>query len=261
MREAVGAVLDLRAPGPSGLSRAIKWSFGVHLAVAVGVLAWQVFMARAADRATEMTISLAGPAGPPTGGLNALGGRQVDVATPPPKKPDPIPPVAIKPDDVTVPVKSVTKPPPATRPAPVPQSSVVVPLAAGRQVTTGSSVVETGSRGESTGLAQGGGAGPQVDPKFKFCCMDYLALMTAELNRNVNWAQQTHGTVIVKFEIRSDGSIDLNSVTVGCPRECRSSGNPVLDFDAQRAVRSARLPALPKAYTETSLIVYLTVPY
>jgi len=85
--------------------------------------------------------------------------------------------------------------------------------------------------------------------------------MTAELNRNVNWAQQTHGTVIVKFEIRRDGSIDLNSVTVSCPRECRSSGNPVLDFDAQRAVRSARLPELPKAYTETSLIVYLTVPY
>jgi TonB family protein len=256
MREAVGAVLDLRAPGPTGLSRAITWSLGVHLGVAATVLVWQAFLAHAADRSTQMTISLSGPVGPATGGLTPLGGRQVDQATPATRRPDPIPPVATKPDEMTTPTKSTTKPPPAKRDAAVAQSSVVSPPATGRQVATGSSVVETGARGESTGLAQGGGTGAKVDPDFEFCCQDYLKAMDTEISSRVHWKQESRGTVIVKFHIRSDGTIDLTSVKVD-----RTSGSTMLDIDAQSAIRNARLPPLPREYKGTSLIVYLTVPY
>lgn len=255
MKEAVTTVLEGRAPGPSGLSRVIKWSFAVHVGVAVTVLVWQAFLAHAADRSTDMTISLAGPVGPATGGLTPLGGRQIDVATPQPRRPDPIPPTPSKPDDVAAPTKPTTKPPPK-RDAPVAQSSVVSPPSTGRQVATGSSVVETGARGESTGLAQGGGTGAKVDPEFEFCCKDYLRTMEAEISGRVHWKQESRGTVVVKFEILADGTINLTSVKVD-----KSSNNAILDVDAQSAIRSARLPPLPKEYKGTSLNVILTVPY
>jgi hypothetical protein len=255
MREDVGAVLDARTPGPGGLSRAVKWSFGVHLCVAISVLAWQAYLAHAADRSTEMTISLAGPVGPATGGLTPIGGRQVDVATPPPRRPDPIPPAATKPDEVATPVKSTTKPPPKRDT--VAQSSVVGPPATGRQVATGSSVVETGARGESSGLAQGGGTGAvTVDPDFEFCCKDYLNTMRDEISGRAHWVQESHGTTIIKFEVRRDGTINLATIKVD-----PSSGVSVLDFDAQSAVRNARLPPLPKEYKLNSLNVILEFRY
>jgi TonB family protein len=257
MREAVSAVLELRAPSPAGLSRLVKWSFGVHLGMAAGVIAWQAVMTHFTRDETVMTISLSGASGPATGGLTALGGRQVDEATPAPKRPEPIPAAASKPNEMTVPTKSTTKPPPKPQTAP-PVSSVVTPPSTGRQIATGSSVVETGTRGTGAGLAQGGGAAqqPRVDPKFQFCCSEYLGTMQAEITKQVDWKQDIHGTTVIKFEVLSNGSIPIASVQVD-----KTSNNQQLDIEAQRAVRATRLPPLPAAYTGTSLTVYVTIPF
>jgi TonB family protein len=257
MREAVSAVLELRAPGPAGLSRLVKWSFGLHLGAAAAVIAWQAALTHFSDDATVMTISLSGASGPASGGLTALGGRQVDEVKPEPKRPEPIAAVATKPDEMTVPAKSTAKPPPVRRDAPASTSSVVTPSATGRQVATGTSTVETGTHGMGTGLAQGGGgAVARVDPKFEFCCKDYLGMMRGEISTQVTWKQESHGTTIIRFEVLSNGSIPIESVRVE-----RSSNTPYLDIEARRAVLAAHLPPLPKAYTQTSLIVYVTIPF
>src|SRR6476660_8500600 len=91
MREAVSAVLDVRAPQPGGLSKLISWSFAIHLTVAGAVLLWQAWLSRSAEDDKVMTISLAGSPGPATGGATPLGGKQVDQVAPEPKRVEPAP--------------------------------------------------------------------------------------------------------------------------------------------------------------------------
>jgi TonB family protein len=256
VREAVGAVLDVRAPQPGGLSRLVSWSFAIHLTVAAAVLLWQAWLMRSAQDDKVMTISLAGAPGPPTGGATPLGGKQVDQVAPEPKRPEPAPVVEPPKTQMSLPSKpTVTKPPVVTK-DPGPQtSSVVQRPPAASQVSTGSSVIDTGVRGTGAGLAQGGGGGSQVDPEFLFCCPTYLTQMEDAIRKNITWSIG-QGTVAVRFVVAQDGTIALGTIKIDM-----SSGVTTVDNDAIFAIRKTQLPPLPKEYNHPSLTVKLTIKY
>jgi protein TonB len=126
----------------------------------------------------------------------------------------------------------------------------------GAEVRTGSAVAETGARGEGFGLSTGGGpgSGSTLDVA-DFCCPDYLVTMVERIRRTWNQQAETAGLVIVKFTIERDGK--LTSISMD-----RSSGNPILDGAAQRAVIITRqLPPLPAAFPNPTLGVRLTFEY
>ena len=98
------------------------------------------------------------------------------------------------------------------------------------------------------------GTGGQVNVG-DFCCPDYLGMMLQRIRQNWN-ARAGHSAVTtMKFTIERDGSIsDV--------RLLRSSGNPMLDFLAERATLAVRqLPPLPEAYPHSSLTVSLDFQY
>jgi hypothetical protein len=132
-----------------------------------------------------MTITLgAGSEGPATGGLTAIGGRPVQVQTPPdePPKREAIRPPAAKVPEMTVPAPNAR--PTKTKAAPAPIVKQAPDEARGRtptrgaQVTEGSAVAETRARGQGFGLSSGGGAGSGVTLDVAdFCCPDYIVQM------------------------------------------------------------------------------------
>ena len=253
----VSTVLDTRATIPPGLPHLLKWSFAVHLTLAAIVLGWQAWTAHVAETSRPMTINLSGAVGPTTSGLTPLGGRQVDQATPEPKRPTPIPAVVPKPEDSSVTTTKAPAKPATPKAASAPPSSVVSTPATGRQVATGSSVVETGSRGEGSGLAQGAGGahGAVSDPEFEKCCREYLNTLETQVTQRVNWKQDAHGNVVIRFVIQKDGSIPLSSIQV------EQKASNLLNLDAQNAIRTTKLPPLPAAYAGQQLTVHLTIPY
>jgi len=254
MTESVSSILDLRAPTPTGLSRLISWSFAVHFLLAVAVLIWQGWLTRPSDDKVMM-ISLSGSFGPPTSGLTPIGGKQVDQVAPEPKRPEPTPVASAPKSEITLPTKPTAKAPPKTES--VAQTSSVVKPATGTQVAAGSSVIDTGARGESTGLSQGGGAGSvDVDPEFKFCCEAYLGAMVEAIQKNIDLKIGQHGVVVIKFEVARDGTIARDSIRVE-----KSSNIPTLDTEAQYGVRNTKLRPLPAEYKPNILIVSLNVRF
>jgi outer membrane biosynthesis protein TonB len=121
--------------------------------------------------------------------------------------------------------------------------------------------VDTGARGQGTGLTFGGGGTGGVTNLDNFCCKEYLDALLAIINGN--WRSQqpdARGTTILKFTIRRDGTIDLGTIEIE-----RSSGSRLLDRVAQGALvesndRLRNLP-LPARYTEPVLTVHLQFPY
>jgi TonB family protein len=99
----------------------------------------------------------------------------------------------------------------------------------------------------------GGGTGGETN-LANFCCPEYIALLTARIDQNWQKAQPQRGTTVIRFSILRDGSIaDLQVVT--------PSGSPLLDRASQRALMTAKLPALPAQYKSERLTVNLTFPY
>src|SRR5262249_47356880 len=161
---------------------------------------------------TVMTITLGGGTpGPVNGGMTAIGGRPIQSETPieAPKRPEPIRPPAASTPEMTLP-----KPGRQTRAS---TSSVkdAPPDARGRtparggQTSPGSTVAETGVRGQGFGLSTGGGAGGtgvRLDVG-NFCCPDYLLTMTQRIQQNWNPHADNIGEAIVKFTIDRDGTI------------------------------------------------------
>jgi len=257
----VSDVLRDRMQQPAGLERMVAVSALVHGSIfALVVLApitW--FGQRAAEPRTVMTISLGGgPPGPQNGGLTSIGGRPVQAETPEtPKQPEAIRPPAATTPDMTVPVgkTSRTFPPSDVKQAPA-DARGRTPTR-GAQTSAGSSLAETGVRGQGFGLSTGGGAGGtsvRLDVG-NFCCPDYLTTMTQRIQQNWNPRAETVGDVIVKFTIGRDG-------TLGNIQLEKSSGYTALDLGAERALVSTRqLPALPPAYPNPDLTIHLTFQY
>src|SRR5262249_46170133 len=126
----------------------------------------------------------------------------------------------------------------------------------GAQTTAGSSVAQTGTRGQGFGLSSGGGpgSGSTLDVA-DFCCPDYLFTMIERIRSVWVQTQGAGGEVVVAFTIQRDGTLSSGKID-------RSSGNPTLDIAAQRAIAMTRkLPPLPEAFSNPTLTVHLNFQY
>jgi TonB family protein len=258
VRIAVDDILDLRAPDPHEFNRMVAWSFVAHI-VLIGVLfvlprAW---ITRNRTPPTLMTISLAGSVGERTTGMTPVGGRPVERATPPPKRPEPVRPAATKRDVMTVPEKTPARPSPP-KPAPTveqPPSPITRPPTTGREVTAGSAAAETGARGQGTGLTSGGGGTGASFDASNFCCNEYITDMQRRIEQWWKRDLQERGETKLRFVIHRDGTV--TDITVETP-----SGSGVLDRAAKAALLQASpLGRLPDRYEGDTLVVHLSFPY
>jgi TonB family protein len=201
-----------------------------------------------------MMISLGGAPGPQTGGLTPMGGRPVQQATELPKAIEPVRAPAARTPEMIEPTKVVKRPEPKVQEsAKDPRSRTPTK---GQEVQKGSSVAETGARGQGFGLTTsgGGGTGSYLDTA-NFCCPEYVSMMLDLIRRNWDSKQQSSGVTMVKYTIQRDGT--LTAILVE-----QSSGYTTLDFLSTRALQLTRkLPPLPDAFTEPSLTVHLAFEY
>lgn len=255
-------VLRGRMYEPAGLQKALALSMTVHTVFVAGLfLAPSRWLERPQERPRSvMTISLGGGGGPRSGGMTAMGGRPVQVQTPPeePKPREPIRVPAAKTPEMTVPLPNAK--PARMRPGPVvrqaPDEARGRTPTRGAETRPGSTIAETGTRGQGFGLSSGGGpgSGSTLDVA-DFCCPDYLMVMIERIRASWNQNQSSTGQVVVRFTIQRDGS--LTDTVVEKP-----TGDPTLDIAAQRAVVVTRkLPPLPDAFPNPTLTVHLNFQY
>lgn len=255
-------VLRDRMREPAGLQRMVTVSLAAHVALAATlVLAPRDWFGRTVEAPRNvMTISIGGGEGPPSGGMTAIGGRPVQMQTPPEEIPkrEAVRPPAAKTPEMTVPLPGAkpvkVAPGPVVRQAPA-EARGRTPTK-GAQTSAGSSVAETGVRGQGFGLSTGGraGAGSTLDVG-DFCCPDYILVMVERIRSAWNQNQESAGQCIVKFTIQRNGQITNPSVE-------RSSGLSTLDIAALRAVAVTKtLPPLPDAFPNPTLGVHLHFEY
>lgn len=258
----VSDVLRDRMQTPAGMRRMLTVSVAVHLALTSALfLAPGGLLKRAADPPrTVMTISLNGSGeGPENGGMTRAGGRPVQTEIPPPTaKPEAVRAPAAKTPDMTVPLPNAkpVKAAPAATVKQAPDDARGRTPTRGAQVSPGSTVADTGIRGQGFGLSTGGGAGSGSSLDVAdFCCPEYIAIMVTRIRSAWSQNQGATGTSLVKFTIQRDGS--LTNVELE-----RSSGTTPLDFAAMRAVLTTRtLPPLPDAFPNPTLPVHLNFEY
>lgn len=255
-------VLRDRMREPEGLRRMVSVSALLHglalLSLMVAPRGW--LMPPTETSRPVMTITLGGAgSGPLNGGMTAIGGRPVQMQTPPEEQPKR---EAVRAPARQVPEMTVPKPGAKVQKAPdkekVKQSSesrTGTPTK-GAEIRPGSAIAETGARGQGFGLSTGGGEGNgSTLDVADFCCPDYLVLMVQRIR--AGWIQQADvgGSVVVRFTIERDGRITGTSVE-------KSSGYSALDLQAQRAVVGAgTLPPLPAAFPNPMLTVHLNFQY
>jgi TonB family protein len=252
--DAVSEVLVARTQKSDGIASMVGASIAAH----VVLLALFVFLppgwfgAENKEPENIMQISLGGPVGPDTAGLNVAGARPIQQVSESPKSLEPVRPPAAKTPEMVLPTKAPprkatpnkveAKDPRSTRPT------------KGAEVTKGTAVAETGAKGQGFGLSSGmGGEGGYLEVG-DFCCPQYLATMRNAIMANWNSRQGTAGRTHMRFVIRKDGSIVDVSVQ-------RSSGVQTLDYYAQRALLLTKLPPLPNGYDEPTLAVHLYFDY
>lgn len=239
-----------------------RWGVSV---VAHGVLAAAIFLVPAAWMGMQvareepvMTVSLAGPLGPQTGGRQVESAQATQAVAPPAPRPQPVAPPTARAPEMIEPTKAPPRktPPPKVAQAPKDAPERTTP-STGQQVQAGSALANTGSTSRTPfgGTAQGaGGTGARIDVG-DFCCPQYLATMQERILRNWESRQSSVGTTVMLFRVQRDGTITDVEVE-------RSSGNPTLDFIATRALRlTQKIPPLPPEYTNPSLTVHLTFEY
>jgi hypothetical protein len=184
----VSDVLRDRMQTPAGMRRMLTVSVAVHLALtAMLFLAPGGLLKRAADPPrTVMTISLSGSGeGPENGGMTRAGGIPVQTQIPPvTAKPEPLRAPAAKTPEMTVPLPN-TKPvkvAPAATVRQAPDDARGRTPTRGAQTAPGSTVADTGIRGQGFGLSTGGGAGSGSSLDVAdFCCPEYIAIMVTRI--------------------------------------------------------------------------------
>lgn len=255
--DAVSQVVVARARDVDGLERMLAASIGAHVALlaAIAFVPALWFSGKGAPPEALMTISLGGPQGPNVGGMTTIGGRPVQAEAIEPRKTiEPIRPPAARAPEMIEPKKSAPKKTEARVENTAKDPKGRTPTK-GAEVREGSSVVETGARGQGFGLAAGGfGSGSYLDVA-NFCCPEYLTTMLDLIRKNWDPHQQAAGTAVIRYTIQRNGTITDVEVA-------RSSGYPALDFMAQRAMLVTRqLPPLPAAFDRPSLTVHLFFEY
>ena len=254
-------ILRDRMQEPPGFQRMVTLSIAAHVILAAAVILAPRGLIRQRENVREvMTISLSGGGeGPRTGGFTNIGGRPVQAVTPPdePPKREAVRPPAAKPPEMTLPTKASAK---SAAKAPdikqAPDEARGRTPTKGAQITAGSSIAETGARGQGFGLSTGGGpgSGSTLDVA-DFCCPEYIATMVVRIRQAWQMNQGTSGQTLVKFTIQRDGS--LTDALIEKP-----SGTSTLDLAALRAVMSTRtLQPLPDAFPNPTLTVHLNFQY
>jgi TonB family protein len=190
--------------------------------------------------------------------MTAMGGRPVQVATPPEelKKPEPIRAPAAKAPEMTIPQKNAKSRTGATNITQAPDEARGRMPTRGAEASKGSTLAETGARGQGFGLTTGGGGGTgsQLDVD-NFCCPDYIQLMVQQIYGNWDYRVERPGMTVVKFTIQRDGRITDIALT-------RSSGFTAHDINAQRALaRTRQLAPLPAQFPNSTLGVQLSFDY
>jgi TonB family protein len=254
-------VLRDRMHEPAGLQQMAVVSIVLHGSIAaLLVLAPGGWLSQQVETPREvMTISLAaGTPGPTSGGMTAIGGQPVQAVRPPEevKKPEPIRPPAAKAPEMTIPEKNARTRTGAANITQAPDEARGRTPTRGAEVSRGSSIAETGVRGQGFGLttAGGGGSGSTLDVE-NFCCPDYIQLMVQQVHSNWDYRVERPGLAIVKFTIQRDGKI--TNITL-----IRSSGFTAHDINAQRALsRTGQLTPLPAQFPNPTLGVQLSFDY
>jgi protein TonB len=257
----VSDVLRDRMQPPGGLNKMLSVSIAVHTTLAaVLVFAPGGFLSRTRTPPVVMTISLGpGGTGPENGGMTAMGGRPIQQVRPPdepPKREAVARPAAKAPEMIMpAPKARVTKAAPSTAKQSVDEASGRR-LTKGEKITPGSTPADTGARGMGFGLTTGGGAGSGSSLDVgDFCCPEYINTMVVRIRQAWTANQGALGQTLVKFTIQRNGALSDAEIE-------RSSGNPVLDNAALRAVLTTRtLPPLPEAFTNPTLTVHLNFQY
>ena len=258
MEAAVSDILRTRIQEPEGLRKTSAISLAAH-AVAFAIVAFVPgILPKAAEKPrVAMFISLGGAPGPDTGGVQMIGGRNVEAAAPSvtPTIPPKIAPLSTTPPKMTMP-DATRKPPPPPKPTVTSKDPKGTIRGRGFETQVGTAKADTGAKGQGFGLSSGGGGGDggiRVDGDF--CCRDYLINMRDRIRKNWNENQQTTGLVTIKFVIQRNGQITDIELD-------KSSGNAVLDLTAQRALINTKvLLPLPDAYTPQQLTLYLDFEY
>ena len=254
-------VLRDRMEAPAGLQQMAVVSVLVHGALlAALVLAPGGWLARrAVEPRTVMTISLGGGTpGPENGGMTNIGGRAVQAEKPPDAPREAVRTPAAKTPEMTVAVPGAKPLRASTTPVKEgPDTARGRTPSKGEETAPGTSVAETGVRGQGFGLSTGGGSGTgsRLDITGDFCCPDYVMLMVEKIRSNWNSRVDAAGETLVMFTILKDGRIVE-------PRTERSSGYSALDLSAVRAlVYTRQLPPLPDAFPYPTLPVHLNFQY
>ena len=258
MEAAVSDILRSRSHEPGGLKKTSAISLAAHVVV-FGIVAFVPgIIPRAAERPrVVMTISLGGAPGPDTGGVQMIGGINVQAAAPStaPMIPPKIAPLSTTPAKMPLPDKpqKLKTPPKPTVSSNDPKGTL---RGRGFETQLGTSRVDTGAKNQGFGLSSGGGGDGGVRLGVEnFCCPEYLADMNTRIRKNWNENQQTTGLVTMKFVIQRNGQITEIATD-------KSSGNAVLDLTSQRALVNTRMLApLPAAYDQPQLTVYLDFEY
>lgn len=257
--DAVSEVLVGRGVDTTGLDRMFGASAVAHLvllAIVALVPAGWLGAKMATEERVFMTIDLAGGEGPRTGGMTAIGGRPVQAikAVEAKKAIEPVRPPAAAEPEMIQPVKTAPKKQEAPVKTRTPDAKSRTPIR-GEEIQKGSAIAQTGARGQGFGLTTGGGGtGSQINVG-DFCCPEYIVTMRDLINRNWSSKQSAEATTVLQFTIQRDGTLS------GIKLE-RSSGQPTLDFVAQRALAlTQKLPPLPPAYPNPSLDVQMTFEF
>jgi len=249
----VSDIIAARAGVPERLNAMIVWSVTAHLVLVAGMIFMPASWRGDFDEGpkTVMTISLGGAPGPRNGGLTPMGGRTVQAPPVEPVKRAETPP-ASKTPEMALPAKNARPRPPQTQEAP---KDAAARTPSTGQPQEGSTRVDTGARGQGFGLTQagGGGTGVQVDVT-NFCCPEYLSQMVTLIQRNWQSNQGVAGSVVMKFTISRNGTIENVQVE-------RSSGFLAHELTSQRALLLTRLPELPIQFPNPSLTVHMTFEY
>jgi protein TonB len=254
-------VLRDRMHEPAGLQQMALVSVLLHGAiVAAAVLVPSRWLAHRVETPREvMTISLAaGTPGPSAGGMTSISGKPVQTITTPEeiKKPEPIRPPAAKAPAMTIPKPNAPTRRGSTAVTQAPPEARGATPTKGAETSAGSSIAETGARGQGFGLTTGGGGGTGSALEVNnFCCPEYIQLMIQQIYSNWEQRVEVPGVTTVRFVIQRDGRI--SEVTL-----FKSSGYVAHDMNAQRAlVRTRQLSPLPAQFPDQALGVRLTFDY
>jgi len=259
MEAVVSDILQTRRNEPAGLKKTAAVSLAAHVVVFAAIVMMPSIAPRAAPPRVIMNISLGGAPGPNTGGMQMIGGRAIQAAQPsadPQLAKTTLPPVTSTPPKMALPDP---KQKPRTPPKPTVSSKDPKGTAVGRGFETqlGTAKVDTGAKGQGFGLSSGGAGGDggvKLDVEG-FCCPEYIADMRNRIIKNWNQNQRTSGIVTMKYIIQRSGLITNIEVE-------ESSGNPVLDLAAQRALINTRtLAPLPSGFPGQQLPVHLKFDY